>query len=208
MVQKVLQHLPVDGGVPHHALLAHLVLAGLELGLDEADHLPPLPQHPGDSGQDELQGYEAHVHAGEIRLLRHLVMGEIPGVGPLQAHHPAVAPEAPGQLAVAHVHGVDLFRSVLEHTVGEAASGGADVHADPVFQVDGPEGHGLLQLEAAPADIAEGVPPDLHGGVLRHRGAGFVNALAVDEHRPAHNGRLGLLAGLLETRRHQIYIQS
>ena len=34
---------------------------------------------------------------GEIRLLRHLAVGEVAGVGPLQADDPAVAAQLPGQ---------------------------------------------------------------------------------------------------------------
>ena len=57
-------------------------------------------------------------------------MVQIPGVGPLQAHHPLIAAQAPGQLSVAHVHRVDLRRPVLEHAVRKASRGGPYVHTN------------------------------------------------------------------------------
>ncbi|CAN4016862.1 Transposon-encoded protein TnpW, partial [Dysosmobacter welbionis] len=64
---------------------------------------------------------------------------------------------------------------VLQHTVGEAAGGGADVGADGAVQVDGEGRHGLLQLQPAPADVCQRAAPDLDLGVLRHGGAGLVH---------------------------------
>ena len=146
--------------------------------------------------QDQLQGDEAHVHGGEVQLVRHLLVGEIPGVGPLQAHHPGVAAELPGQLAVAHVHGVDLLRAVLQHTVGEAAGGGADVGADGAVQVDGEGGHGLLQLQPAPAHISQGMASHFYINCIFKRTSGLIFLLSVHIYDAGHDNRLRLLPGL------------
>ena len=111
----------MDGPVPHHALLAHLFAARLELGLNQADGLAAGGQQLPDGGQNQGQGDKGDVHREELQLLGDLLPGEIPGVGALQVDHPGVVAQVPGQLAVAHVHGVDFPRALLEHAVGKTA---------------------------------------------------------------------------------------
>ena len=198
----------MHGRVADHALLPYLLPPGLELGLHQAGHLAVRLQHRVDSGEDQFQGDETHVDRGKIQLVRNDGMVQVAGIGPLQADHPLVLAELPCKLAVAHVHGVDLLCAVLQHAVGKAAGGGPDIPADAACQGDGEGGHGLLQLEAAPAHIAQGIAPDLDLRRLVHGGAGLVRPLALHEDQTAHNGGLGLLPALLQSPLHQQHIQS
>ena len=135
-------------------------------------------------------------------------MGEIPGVGALHAHHPGVPPELPVQLAIAHVHGVDLLGAVLQHTVGEAPGGGPDIGADLAGKGQRKGLHGLFQLQAAPADVGQGVSPHLDLCGVGHRRAGLVHPLTVHKHAAGHDNGLGLLAAFHMPLLHQQHVQS
>ena len=60
-----------------------------------------------------------------------------------------------GHLAVAGVDGEDVGGAMLQEAVGKASGGGADVDAAEAGGVDLPEREGMLELEAAAADVAE-----------------------------------------------------
>ena len=107
--------------------------------------------------------------------------------------------ELPGQLAVAHVHGVDLPGAVLQHTVRKAAGGGADVAADRNRSGSmGKVRHGLFQLQTAPAHIRAGCA---HGPRWGHHWAPPCRACPpagpLTNTQPAHDDGLCLLAALL-----------
>ncbi len=75
-------------------------------------------------------------------------------MGALHADDARILAQRFGQLASAHVDGIDTHRTALQEAVGEAARGGADVEADPLGRVD-PEGiEGAGQLLAAPGHEA------------------------------------------------------
>ena len=74
-----------------------------------------------------------------------LLVREIARVRALHTHHALVTAEPPVELTVADVHGVDLLRAVLQHTVGEAAGRRADVGADTVRERDGKRRHRLFR---------------------------------------------------------------
>ena len=84
---------------------------------------------------------------------------------------------------------------LLEHAVGEAAGGGADVDAGEAGEVDGPVGEGVLEFEAAAADVFEVGAEQADGGVGGDGGAGLVDALLVDEDAAGEDEGLGALAG-------------
>ena len=135
-------------------------------------------------------------------------MIQIPGVGALQTHHPGVAAELPVQLTIPHVHGIDLGGAVLQHAVGKAAGGGADVGAGLSCQRNRKGLHGLFQLQSAAADVGQRVAAHLHRCVLRHGGTGLIHPLSVDEDKPRHNICLCLLAAVQQAALHQKHIQS
>ena len=85
--------------------------------------------------------------------------------------------------------------AALEHAVGEAAGGGADVDAGEAGEVDGPVGEGVLELEAAAADVLEVGAEEADGGGGGDGGAGLVDALLVDEDSAGEDEGLGAFAG-------------
>ena len=202
MLQKGLQHLQVHRRVPDHAFFSDLFPARLELGLHQAHGLSLRGQQSVQRRQDQPQGDKRHVHRRKVQLLWDLLMGKIAGVGAFHAHHPRVSPELPVQLAVAHIHSVDLCGPVLQHAVREAAGGCADIGADLAVHGQGKRLHGLLQLQTAPADIGQSMAPHLDGGGIGHRRAGLVHPLTVNKHTAGHDNGLGLLAAFQQALLH------
>ena len=58
---------------------------------------------------------------------------QVTGVGAFAHDDARVGAQAPVQLAVAHVHGVDAPGASLQEAIGEATSGGADVEGDGIL---------------------------------------------------------------------------
>ena len=83
----------------------------------------------------------------------------------------------------------------MQHAVGEAAGGGADIDAGEAGEVDGPVGEGVLEFEAAAADVFEVGAEEADGGVGGDGGAGLVDALLVDEDAAGEDESLSALAG-------------
>ena len=164
--------------------------------------MAPFFQKAAQCRKDQLQGDEAYVYRGKVQLVGDLLMGEVTGVGPLHAYHPLIAAELPGKLTVANIHGVDLGRAVLEHTIRKTAGRSTDIGADITAKVDGEGGHGLFQLQSAPAHVFQGIAPHFDGRVIQNGGTGLIHLLAIYIYKAAHNGGLGLLAGLLKAPLH------
>ena len=216
----------VGGGVADDTALADVLAAGFELGLDEEDGLA-LPvfiwgrEGGDDGGEDEGGGDEADVHGEELDGLRwdggrtvkqvpfgndskcadggvKLAGGQEAGVGALEEGDAGVGAELVVDLAVAGVDGEDGGGAVLKHAVGKAAGGGADVGAGEAFYGDFPGGEGGFELEAAAGDVARIVAGEADGGVVGNAGAGFVDALLVDQDAAGDDHGLGALAGFGE----------
>ena len=194
-LQDTADHIHVDLRVPDDALLADLVPPRLKLRLDQAYHLAARRQDGVRGRQDPGQGDKGDIHTGEIRhpvriqVLR-LYIAEI---GLFHTDDAGVLPELPVQLAVAHIDRIDTGGPVLEHAVGKAAGRRPDIHADPALQVDRECLHGLLELEAAPADIAQALAAHLDPGILGKSRPGLVFLLIVHIDDPRHDQRLRLL---------------
>jgi hypothetical protein len=129
---------PPGGGVADDASFADVGATGFELRLDEDDGLP-LPGMFGgaegfeDGGQHEGGGDEGDVHREEVWRggagREEFGFGEEAGVGSFAEGDAGIVAELLGDLAVAGVDCEDRFCAGLEHTVGEASCGGADVDA-------------------------------------------------------------------------------
>jgi hypothetical protein len=174
------------------------------LGLDEDDG-GSLPWRFGgaeggdDCGEDEGRGDEGDVHGeegwwGAVRR-EEFAGGEETGVGALAEADAGVGSELLRDLAVAGVDGEDGGGSGLEHAIGEAAGGGADVDAGEVGEVEVPVGEGVLELEAAATDVFEIGAEETDNGVRLDGRAGLVDALLVDEDAAGEDEGLGAFAG-------------
>ena len=192
----MLQHLQVYGRIPYNTLFADLFPAGLKLGLNQAGDLTALPQQAIKSGKNQLEGDEGHVDGCKIQLIRDLLMGQIPGIRALHADHARIIAQLPVQLAIAHIHGINLLCTVLQHAVRKSAGGGADVGADLIVQIQGESLHRFFQLQAAPAHILQRCTADLDLRIVCHGGADLVHPLAVDKNNAGHDRGLGLLPGI------------
>ena len=118
------------------------------------------------------------------RTVRGQHRGKLRGadVGALERRNGGVVPQASVELIAADIHGIDVRRAVLAHTVGKAAGGRADIDTHRAVEPT-PVQH-LFQLIAAAADIARrgGAADDL----VRRTDAGgrLADRAAVDRHRP------------------------
>jgi len=200
----------VDGelagtGLTDDAAFADVLAAGFELGLDK-DNGVALPElacgHEGgeDGGKDERGRDEGDVHREKRwrggRISRDELAGlEQARVGALAQGDAGVVAELFGDLAPTGVDGEDAGRAVLQHAVGEASGAGPDVDAGQVGEVDGPVAEGFFELETATADVAEIVAEEANGGVHGDGGAGFVDALLVDQDAAGEDEGLSAFAG-------------
>ena len=121
-------------------------------------------------------------------------MVKIAGIRAFQDHHPLVAAQLPGQLTVAHIDSVYLRCAVLQHAVGKAAGGGADICGDPAGEIQGKGIDGLFQLQPAPAHIAQAVSAHFQRNVFADRHAGLVQLPVSGKDFAGHDQRLGFLA--------------
>lgn len=201
-------------GVADDASLADVFAAGFKLGLDENDGftVPRLvwrAEGGEDRGEDEGGRDEGDVHckkrksrsSATRRMTIFIFVGkefagsEEAGVGALKESDARVVTQLLGDLTVAGVYGQHRLGSVLQHAVGEPAGGGSDVDAWEAGEVDRPVGEGVLEFEAAAADVFEVGTEEANGGGGGDRGARLVDALLIDEDAAGEYEGLGAFAG-------------
>ena len=205
---EIIQHHLVDLGIPDNALLAHVFLAGLELGLDQAQNLTGGLQQRLDGGQHDLEADEAHIDNGQIQRFSQIFRGHIADIGPLHDHNTLIGTDLPVQLTVAHIDGKDLFRALLQQAVGKAAGGSTGIGADVALRLHTEVPQCLFQLQTAPAHIGADRAADFNIHSLFKGGACLVRLLAVDIDIAAHDDGLCLGTGVGIEPFHQKHIQS
>jgi hypothetical protein len=191
-------------GVAHDAALADVEAAGFELGLDEDDGFA-MPwrfrsAERGDDGwKDESGGDEGDVHREEDRWGRtageEFGGSEEAGVGSLAQGDSGIVAKLLGDLAVAGVDGEDCGCSALQHAIGEAAGGGADVDAREAGERDGPVFERAFELETAAADELEIRAEEADDRVGWDGGAGLVDPLFAYQNAAGEDESLGSFAG-------------
>ena len=78
-------------------------------------------------------------------------------VGALPQRHPPIAAQAPGRLAVAHIHAIHAGSAPLQQAIGETAGGDPPIHADPPGDGNRECVQRGFQLLAAAGHIARGL---------------------------------------------------
>ena len=154
-----------------------------------------------------MQRDKGNVHAEELDRFIQSLRRNVADVGALHVDHALIGAQLPGQLAVAHIHCVDLDRTVLQHAVGKPAGRCTNVHAHLALGRQRKTLHGLFQLQAAAADITDVVPAHLHLGIFFDHLTGLVHLLFVDKHHTGHDHGLGAFTALDQTMLNQILIQ-
>ncbi len=163
---------PVHGFVPHHAPAADLRAPGFKLWFYEGNDISPGSQNLLYGRENLLQGDKRDVNSGQRRPGREGSGIEAACIDAFHHPDPGIPAKAPMELPLAHVHGVDEGRPVLEQAIRKAPGGGPDIRGDavPYGKLEGLDGP--RQLVAAPADIGIG-SLDLQGGIPRNLEAGF-----------------------------------
>ena len=199
----------LDGGlarvrVAHNASFADVGAASFKLRFNENDG-GAMPRVMGraesceNGGEHKRRGDKRDIHSDEgwrgLAGSEELAWSEEAGVGALAESDAWVVTKFVGDLSVAGIDCEDRSCAALQHAIGEAAGGGADVDAGEIGEVDAPMGEGALKLEAAAADVLEIGTEETDDGVGRDGGTWFVNALLVDEDAAGEDESLCALAG-------------
>jgi hypothetical protein len=193
-----------SAGVADDASLADVLAACFKLRLDEYDDftVPGLvwsAEGSEDRGNDKGSRDEGDIHCEEgrgwMRGSEEFAGCEKAGVSALAEGDARVVAKLLGDLTIAGVYGQDRSCPVLQHAVGEAAGRGSDVDAGEAGEIDRPMGEGVLELEAAAADVFEVGAEEADRGSGGDGGAGFVDALLVDEDAASEDEGLGAFAG-------------
>ena len=111
----------MGGRVADDTVFTHLLAASLELRLDEADAHCVGRRDGLRHREDMMQRDKRHIYAKKLNRLCQHVQRDIADVGALHVDDALVGAQAPCQLTVTDVHGIDLDRAVLQHTIGKAA---------------------------------------------------------------------------------------
>jgi hypothetical protein len=131
----------------------------------------------------------------------------MPRVGFLHDDDTGIAPEFPGELPPANVHGKNLCRAMLQQTIGEPAGGRAQVERGHSGDIQLKMAQGVFQFVAAAADVffvrVQGEPVIGFDGVT-----GFVAGLGVDTDFSSKNGAFGAFAAFTEAAFNQSLVEA
>src|SRR5215813_6286758 len=187
--------LSMERRLAHHAPFADQVLTHFELRLDQRHRLAARREDVENGRKHLLQRDERDVHDGKGRLVTEDPRVEGARVRLLHDDDPRVAPQAGVQLPGAHIDGIHARGPALEETIGETAGGRANVEADLADDVDVEVIKGVGQLLTGATDKGRS-PSQLHLGLGRDQGAGFVDSLPVHEYIAGHDQLSCLLSAV------------
>jgi hypothetical protein len=129
-------------------------LADLELRLDEGDdRRRARPKRRGDRTEDQSERDERHVDDRKVDRLAEGTRVEGTDVRAIVDDDPRIARDPVGELAAAHVDGMDAPGATLQEDVREAAGGRTRVEADPAFRINLEGIKRGRELVAAPTDV-------------------------------------------------------
>ncbi|MPN47443.1 hypothetical protein SDC9_195045 [bioreactor metagenome] len=132
--------------IADHAFFADLIALGLKLGFNQADHRPTGLKQSVRRRQHNRQRNKRNVNADKIDRFGNIGLGEMTHIGALPIDHARILTQTPGQLTITHIKGVNLAGTILQHTVGKSAGGGAEITADTICQPQRKNRQCLLQF--------------------------------------------------------------
>ena len=117
-----------------------------ELGFDWSNR--EIIEEAARIGQDGnvIKRYKRNIDRSKIKLIGHLLASHISEIGTFEIYHSFVRSQFPRKLTVADIYRINLCRTVLQHTVGKAACGGADIRANAAFKAYIKACHSLFKL--------------------------------------------------------------
>src|ERR1035441_9557916 len=173
-------------GITDDPALANAFAPHLELRLHQHHQLESATRTFHHRWQNERRRNERHVHrdhadrTASFSLGPYLLRREIPRIGLLQQPDPWIAAQLHVDLAVAGIDRDYLRHTVLQQTVGEAARGRPDVHANLVAHINVPVLDGTRQLQPTAADERHLVAQNSDDRLVIDTGAGLLDLLLID----------------------------
>ena len=120
--------------ITDNTLFADFFASCLKLRLDQSCNFAVLFHQIPDRKQHLGQGDKRYVDRYEGRSLLDILRHDVTDVRALHTDNARIVPQLPVELAVTDIHGIYLDGAVLQHTVGKAAGGCSDIHADLSIQ--------------------------------------------------------------------------
>ena len=151
-----------------------------------------------------MQRNKGNIHTEKLDGLCQILRCDIADIRAFHVHHTLIRPQTPCQLTITNVYGIHLHCTILQHTVGKAAGGRTDVHADLAVRGKREALHGLFQLQTATADVTDIMAANLDHCVLFDHLTGLVHLLLIDKN---HDQSFGALPALHKAVLHKILIQ-
>lgn len=188
----------LESFVTNDSTATYLIAGEFELGFYEHDDIGLGRENGKDRRKNQGQGNEAHVSHGEVNGRRKVAGLEEAGIDSFVNNHAGILADAPMELGMPDIEGMDTGRAALKQAVGESSGGGTNVETNFVARIKGEAIQSGLQLETAATDITFGLP-ELNRGIPADFAAGFASWLPGDFHFPGHDEALGLLAGIGQT---------
>ena len=139
VVEALVQHADMDGGVPHDTALTDIGGCGLELRFDQRHEGRTWTQHIDDGGEDGPDARERDIAYGKVERGGVTEARKVDDVRPLEQGDPWIVAKRPVELGTADVDGHDMVRTALQQAVREPAGGTADIEAGTAAWIH-PEG--------------------------------------------------------------------
>ena len=183
----------MHGRVADNTVLAHTLLARLELRLDECNHLSIRRKECPNDRQHLVQRDKCHVNGGKIQRCAQHLRRHIADIRAFHIDDTRIRAQLPVELPIADVDRKHLCHTVLKHTVCKAARRRADIRCRFPHKDSTEDRHTLFQFQPAAADIGKILAHNAQHGIHGYRCARLVDALLICEHLSRHDEPLGTL---------------
>ncbi len=139
-------------------------------------------------------------------MQRHLLRGQVPGIGTLHQGHTFVIAQLPVKLTIAYVNGINMLGTIAEQHIRKPTGGGANVHAHFSLHICMKRCNGLFQLQTAPACIRVRRSTKNQLVLRLHRFRGLQYLSFADIHLSCHDAGLRLFTAFAQSPCYQRHI--